>query len=292
MALCTPTDNNNIRISSLKNYLLCIFFWFFFIFIIMRVYTHRWIISNHSNILKEKNQWKKCFLQNISFPLYHRSSVPSLITLLFEKVFHEKTFHKIYFSRKIIFKYFYLSCVPRWVFIANLSNFWSFWKWFSVKKRKQALKKIFFLSLLLCTVLITVSFKKTFLGNNFREKFFFLKYTFLQHSWITHLIIFTKPFKKRFSWKYFSITKRITRKTVFLFPALALCTPTNNKVFQNSFLKKHYLKIFFLVFFLFIILRVHTHWWIIPNQSKILKENKNQWQKYFLHTLILLLYHR
>ena len=78
---------------------------------------------------------------------------------------------------------------------------------------------------------------------------FFSEIYFLQHSWVTHLIIFTKTFKKCFSWKYFSITKRITRKTVFLFPALALRTPTNNNVFQNSFLKKHYLKIFFLVFF-------------------------------------------
>ena len=121
---------------------------------------------------------------------------------------------------------------------------------------------------------------------------FFSEIYFLQHSWVTHLIIFTKTFKKCFSWKYFSITKRITRKTVFLFPALALRNPTNNNVFQNSFLKKHYSKIFFLVFFLFIILCVHTHWWIIPNQSKFLKENKNQWQKYFLQTLILLLYHR
>ena len=43
---------------------------------------------------REQSSEKKCFLQNVFFLLYHLSSVPSLITLLLEKVFHEKTSHK------------------------------------------------------------------------------------------------------------------------------------------------------------------------------------------------------
>ena len=47
---------------------------------------------------------KKCFLQNVFFLLYHLSSVPSLITLLLEKVFHEKTSYKKLLFLKLEFK--------------------------------------------------------------------------------------------------------------------------------------------------------------------------------------------
>ena len=150
--------------------------------------------------------------------MYYLSSVPLLITLLFEKVFREKTFHKNYFSWKIIFIYFYHSCVPRWKFIQNLSKIWSFSKWFSVKKKKTDPEQDFFFCLRSSVrVLITVSFKKTFQKEIFHEIFFLWNKLFLQHSWVIPLIIFTKPFKIRFSWEKISTTKQNYSANCFSF---------------------------------------------------------------------------
>ena len=123
-----------------------------------------------------------------------------------------------------------------------------------------------FLSSLLCTPTDKRTIQKHFSWKIFFLNNFFLNKGFLHYSWKTSLIIFTEPFEMRCSWKYFSITKKTTRKTVSRFLALALCTPSDNNFIQNSYSRKHLFYIFFPIF-LIIILRVYNHWWIIPNQS-------------------------
>ena len=63
---------------------------------------------------------------------------------------------------------------------------------------------------------------------------------------------FYQTIQNTFFMKKFPITKKNTRKTVFLFLVLALCNPTGNNVIQNSFLRKHLLFIFSSGFILFL----------------------------------------
>ena len=57
--------------------------------------------NNQPFFEENKHQGKKFFLQNMVFLFYHRTSVPSLITLWFKKVLHEKKFpEKLVFPKK------------------------------------------------------------------------------------------------------------------------------------------------------------------------------------------------
>ena len=89
-------------------------FWkntYFIFFSDFYYFYHHACIHPLTNLTKPLNFFKgnkavkkKCFLQNVFFLLYHLSSVPSLITLLLEKVFHEKTSHKKLLFLKLEFK--------------------------------------------------------------------------------------------------------------------------------------------------------------------------------------------
>ena len=143
---------------------------------------------------------KKCFLQNVFFLLYHLSSVPSLITLLLEKVFHEKTSHKKLLFLKLEFKILLSFLCTLLIIYTKASKNLINLKVILYQKVKQALNMFFFLSSLLCTRTDTSLIQKNISWKWFFWITFFLK-NFLKLSWATPLIIFTKPIKKRFSWK-------------------------------------------------------------------------------------------
>ena len=60
-------------------------------------------------------------------------------------------------------------------------------------------------------------------------------------------------------------------------------------LFKTIFEKTLNLHFFFRFYFIFIIMLVYTHWWIIPNQSTFFNENKVQWKKLFLQNIYFFL---
>ena len=188
MALYTLTDNNVIRNSFLEKHLFYISFLIFFYF-----HHHACVhpLMNHIKRFKffeGKKPVKRMFSLKFNFFLYYLSSVPLLITLLFEKVFREKTFHKNYFSWKMIFIFFINPVYP----VENLYQIFQKIDHFQsdslLKKSKQTLNRIFFLSSLLCTRTDNSIIQKNISEKDFSLKFFSWNIPFLQHSWLTPLI--------------------------------------------------------------------------------------------------------
>ena len=184
-----------------KSTFYLIFSDFFFIFIIMRVYTHWWIISNHSNIVKEKNQWKKMFSPKRNF-----SFVSSVLCTLNDNFVAQKSFSRENFSWKLLFlkhKFKLLLsflCTLLMIYTKAFKNL-IILKVILCKKSKTGPKYDFFLSSILCTRSDISIIQKNFSWKWFSWTIFSLKITFLKLSWVTPLIIFTKRFKKRFSRK-------------------------------------------------------------------------------------------
>ena len=118
-----------------------------------------------------------------------------------------------------------------------------------------------------------ISLMKGFSHRNFSLQHFFQLLPSILCAPLRNLI---KAFKKRFSWNYFSIAKKNYSENCFLFSTLALCTPTDNNVIQNSFLKKHLIKNF--VFRL----RSSVRPLITVSFKKVLHENDFSWTVLFL----------
>ena len=154
------------------------------------MYTHWWIIPNQSNFFwgKQKSV-RKMISSKYNFSFLSLVLCTLTDNFVVQKNFHEKICKKN-FSWNIIFNYFYLSSVPRWYFLPNLSKIWSFWKWFSVKKRKEVLNMIFVFRLRSSVPpLITVSFKKLLHENAFSWTVFFVENTFFT-------VFLSNPFNK------------------------------------------------------------------------------------------------
>ena len=145
------------------------------------------------------------------------------------------------FSKKHLFyKLFFLSsCVCTPIDESYQTNQIFLRKQISVKI--CLLENIFFLFYHSSSVLplIKTSFKHntwkiTFIKSNFSE----LK-SFFEQSCVNPFVIFTEFFKKNLHETIFLWRKKYTLKNVFPYITLLLCTPTDNNVNQNIFLKKH-----------------------------------------------------
>ena len=152
-------------------------------------------------------------------PNYNFSFVSSVFctltdNLVVQKVFQEKKFQKNYFSWILIFFTFVIPEYPVEYLCQTFRKIDLFESDSLLKK--EVLKTI----LLFCPrssvpPLIRGPFKNTLHEKCFSLTYFFLKWIFLHYSWKTSLINFTEPFKIRFSWNYFSVTKKFYLENCF-----------------------------------------------------------------------------
>ena len=148
------------------------------------------------------------FSPNYNFSFVSSVSCTLTDNFVVQKVFQEKKFQKNYFSWIFFLLLSFLS-TPLSIFLPNFSKNWSFWKWFCVKERGPK-NDFCILSSLLCTPTDKRTIQNYFTWKTFFLNTFFSEMKFFLHfSWNTSVINFTEPYKIRFSWNYFSVTKKI-----------------------------------------------------------------------------------
>ena len=134
---------------------------------------------------------------------------------------------------------------------------------------------------------------KKFFMKGALHKNFFLQYSFqlLPSTLCALLIVFTKPFKIGFSWNYLPKTKKIYSENCISLFSIGTLYSHWSQCYSKLFIEKRLIKIF--SGFFYIIIRVYTHWWMIPNETIFFsKKNKMQWRKCFLQSIISLFYGR
>ena len=168
--------------------------------------------------------------QNFIFLLFRRSSVISSIRMSFEKDYMKKKLMTIFSSEKQFFQLLSsILCIPLIYYTQPLKFF--FVKMF-IYEKKLAKTSFFFIGPLYphwehCHS-EKLSRKKLSLKYILYEK-----YNFYHPPCVPPLISFAKSFNIRFSWKCFSMTKKITWKKFSKFHHRSYLTPLIKNSFKN-----------------------------------------------------------
>ena len=137
--------------------------------------------------------------------------------------------------------------------------------------------------------------EKHFSKNFCLKVFLSQKQSFYHLSCVSPSVIFAKPFNILFSWKYFSMPKKITWKVIFGFQHQSSLPALINMLFQNFCLEKHFFskeESFKTVTFIFNITSVYPNEESYQNNQLFFEENKIQWRKHFLQIITFVPYHR
>ena len=207
-------------------------------------------------------------------PNYIFSFVPSVFCTLNDIFVIQRSFSRKSFSEQLLFlKYNFeillsFLCKPLIIYNKPFKNLINLKVILCLKK--EVLKMIFVFCLRFSVPpLIRIPIKKTFHGKDFSRTVFFLNCNFFTAFLSNHFDKIYQTIQNTFFMKTILYHQKKLLGKLFFFFSFGTHYSHWQQCFSNLFLEKNLLYIFSSDFFMSIIMRVYTYWWIIPNTKWI-----------------------